>query len=711
MIDRVSVRMYKVGFGDCFLLRFWTGDVVTGRVLIDCGSITEGKASVDRVVADIIDTCTRDGAARIDLVVGTHRHKDHVGGFSNPAWAGVEVGEVWLPWTEDPVDPEATRIRERQSSLAAALAAGLDADDEPLAAILASREDAATAALRAHRAMALNALTNEKAMATLHGGFANRPAPTFLPLSNTACEARVVGGLDGLTIHVLGPPRDTRAMAMMNPPDGAGYLAAATAARSNGTTRPFSQRWVMDEASWRAQAAGTTFRPDCQKVVGAIADQPMGALAAALDNALNNTSLILMFEVAGQWLLFPADAQWGAWDAAMRQPAARALLEKTTFYKVGHHGSHNATPRALIEDLVPKGFTAMLSTGRVKQWPEVPRGPLVEAITTNAARCARSDDPAPAAAKGFAVHDLFVEWESPPIEARPARPTGAGRDGGPLIQGGSNQERRPMTIIACTPKHLPHDRLVSASVHALKPPSAPPGVVAARAPLVARRAFLAVLKAKRWQTNGVRLTVGFLDDPPADLRARIVQHMNAWNKTADVLFTETDGQADVRIARVPEDGYWSYLGTDILLIGKDEPTMNLEGFTMNTRDSEFHRVVRHETGHTLGFPHEHMRRELVEKIDRDAALRYYGQSQGWTDEEIEAQVLTPIEESSLLGTERSDSDSIMCYQVPGGLTVDGEPIRGGEDIDELDYAFAGQCYPKPGAAPVAHHHDHDHDHD
>ncbi len=37
---------------------------------------------------------------------------------------------------------------------------------------------------------------------------------------------------------------------------------------------------------------------------------------------------------------------------------------------------------------------------------------------------------------------------------------------------------------------------------------------------------------------------------------------------------------------------------------------------MQTPESEYHRVVRHETGHTLGFPHEHMRKELVEKIDR-----------------------------------------------------------------------------------------------
>ncbi|MBV8095146.1 MAG: hypothetical protein JO110_18340, partial [Acetobacteraceae bacterium] len=102
----------------------------------------------------------------------------------------------------------------------------------------------------------------------------------------------------------------------------------------------------------------------------------------------------------------------------------------------------------------------------------------------------------------------------------------------------------------------------------------------------------------------------------------ILQHMNAWNTTANVLFVETLGQAQVRIARQdgPNGGFWSFLGTDILSIEADQPTMNLEGFTMDTPESEFHRVVRHETGHTMGFPHEHMRQELVDKIDPEKAI-------------------------------------------------------------------------------------------
>src|SRR4029079_16216741 len=139
--------------------------------------------------------------------------------------------------------------------------------------------------------------------------------------------------------------------------------------------------------------------------------------------------------------------------------------------------------------------------------------------------------------------------------------------------------------------------------------------------------------------------------------------------------------------------------TDILSIAPGQPTMNLEGFTMQTPESEFHRVVRHETGHTLGFPHEHMRRELVDKIDPKKAIAFFGQTQGWSADEVRAQVLTPLEEGSLVGTAHADPKSIMCYQIPGEITEAGQPIVGGKDIDKSDYRFVAKIYPKPTAAP------------
>jgi hypothetical protein len=267
-------------------------------------------------------------------------------------------------------------------------------------------------------------------------------------------------------------------------------------------------------------------------------------------------------------------------------------------------------------------------------------------------------------------------------------------------------------LLACVPKSLPTDAVVEAAriaaeVNPLNRPTTKAMLDVLRGGggrldvlrgggdrLDAWR--IGVLTTKYWQIQGVKLTVGFLDNPTQALRKRILEHMNAWARSANVQFTESNVDPQVRIARGSglQGGYWSYLGTDILSIVRNEPTMNLEAFTMDTPESEFCRVVRHETGHTLGFPHEHMRRALVNLIDRDKAIKHFGRTQGWSKAEVIAQVLTPIEESALWNPTDSDPNSIMCYQIPGPITKSGKPILGGTDIDELDYKYAGQIYPK-----------------
>ncbi len=203
----------------------------------------------------------------------------------------------------------------------------------------------------------------------------------------------------------------------------------------------------------------------------------------------------------------------------------------------------------------------------------------------------------------------------------------------------------------------------------------------------------------------MRLSVQFLDNPPGDLRQRLLSHMNAWNKSANILFEETREMGHVRVARFDDaemGGYWSYVGTDILSIKeKHRPTMNLEGFTMKTPDAEFYRVVRHEAGHTLGFDHEHMRADLVKKIDAKKAIAYFHRRCGWSPLEVREQVLTPLKNKAVMGTTEADPTSIMCYQVPGGITKDGKAIPGGNDINKNDFAFAAKVYPKTGSDPVA----------
>ena len=173
---------------------------------------------------------------------------------------------------------------------------------------------------------------------------------------------------------------------------------------------------------------------------------------------------------------------------------------------------------------------------------------------------------------------------------------------------------------SCTPKALPVRLLKKSADVAFKinPVNAPAYTAFARAdanfqPMDPQ--LISVLTSKYWGRSERILTVSFMETTPADLRARIISHMNAWTNTGGISFVETSGTGQVRVSR-SMDGYWSYLGTDVLLIPKNRPTMNLQGFAMSTSESEYKRVIRHETGHTLGCPHEHMRKALVARIDR-----------------------------------------------------------------------------------------------
>ena len=259
-----------------------------------------------------------------------------------------------------------------------------------------------------------------------------------------------------------------------------------------------------------------------------------------------------------------------------------------------------------------------------------------------------------------------------------------------------------MSVIVCRPKSLQLDMLANAERRALiiNPANETERHTIERTP-VGRRGGprrIAVVIGRKWPVKGVQLSVSFMDGAKSDLRKRILLHMNAWGQKANVKFAETSGVGQVRIARLdsPEDqaGYWSYVGTEILEIHEDQPTMNLEGFTMRTSEAEFKRVVRHEAGHTLGFDHEHMRSDIVKLIDRDKAISFFDEDQGWTPEEVEEQVLTPLAKKSIMGTKEADPVSIMCYQLPAAIMKNGKPIKGGKDINPRDHAFAASLYPK-----------------
>jgi hypothetical protein len=264
------------------------------------------------------------------------------------------------------------------------------------------------------------------------------------------------------------------------------------------------------------------------------------------------------------------------------------------------------------------------------------------------------------------------------------------------VEGGVQSNTPSNETPSCTLRFLPQGLLLKAAQTAIEinPVNAPVmgPLAAVGADLVSDPLRAAVVTSKYWGATPRRLSVSFMEPTPSDLRRKIVSHLNAWTRTGCIEFVETQGTGEVRISR-GGGGYWSYLGTDVRLIPLNEPTMSLEGFTMNTSDSEFRRVVRHEAGHTLGMPHEHMRRELIARIDREKAYEYFRRTQGWDRPTVDQQVLTSLDDRTIVGT-APDQTSIMCYQLPGSITSDGKPIVGGIDINPTDSDFIGRIYPR-----------------
>lgn len=254
------------------------------------------------------------------------------------------------------------------------------------------------------------------------------------------------------------------------------------------------------------------------------------------------------------------------------------------------------------------------------------------------------------------------------------------------------REEAAATAIEQNPANRPHVELLSVAMTS--------GLDEQGEPFqIEPAAFLSVLTSKYWGTGGVKLGVSFMETTTQELRDKIIAHMNAWNQWCNVQFAYSQSGGEVRISRGP-GGYYSYLGTDVLHIPKNQQTMNLEGFTLKTPDSEYKRVVRHETGHTLGFPHEHMRRQIVAKLDEAKTIAYFAKNQGWDEQEVRQQVLTALDDSSIMGTPDADEVSIMCYQLPGQITKDGKPIPGGVDIEAQDQAFAAKLYPLSVTPPL-----------
>jgi hypothetical protein len=390
--------MYRVGFGDCFLVSLPVGGSGARYILVDCGVHAQGDiGTIDKVVADV--AAVTSGA--LAVVIATHAHQDHIAGFDrfSDTFTKFKIAEVWLPWTWDPANPQAAKLRGKQ----AALADGLAAHFAALGPAAAQRPLTAAAA-----AAVANLRGNPHAIALLKAGFGVGATVRYLKAEDRLTDP---AGIAGLTVTVLGPPQSEAYLAQMDPPPNEQYLRlAADEAGNAGPIEPFPARWRI-----AASAMGDLGLSPADTIrLGDATDTSAEDLAFALDKARNNESVVVLLSYRGQTLLFAGDAQYGNWRWWLENEKPDQILPQVRFLKVAHHGSVNATPKDALEKMSDGGFAAMVST-QGKPWPSIPRVPLMARIDEKTRQeLVRSDWLAVAGAMGPAAGTAPVEPAQPP---------------------------------------------------------------------------------------------------------------------------------------------------------------------------------------------------------------------------------------------------------------------------------------------------------
>jgi len=385
------VRAYQVGFGDCLLLTFEYPSSKR-HVLIDFGSVRlpkhAPKDQMMKIAQDIQKICGSDG---LTAVVETHRHRDHISGFSTDKKndpgkiiAGLKPMLVLHPWTEDPKAKTDAQTATATGNDTQAFVGRLDAMQAFSAAAYAEYQQ-----LQARNCPGLAAELGFAGENNLPNDSAVRNLMSMVPdkkheYLNCGMKTSLASLLPGVKVWVLGPPTLKQSKAIQKE-SSANKDEFWQLQKSTGNFDRSQHFGADSELKGRPPESSRWFLRRADKLR---ADQMLG-LVRILDKAINNTSLILLFEIGDKRFLFPGDAQWENWSYALSRPELKALLTNVELYKVGHHGSRNATPKTMWTAVKGGGkLNTIVSTlpgvfGNEKSKTEVPRTSLISELEKN----------------------------------------------------------------------------------------------------------------------------------------------------------------------------------------------------------------------------------------------------------------------------------------------------------------------------------------
>lgn len=332
MGDNLLIRAYNVSVGDCIYVRIPKArkkgrKVDDFHILIDCGS--KGgpdllKAALDHLKTELPD---EGGKKRLDLLLVSHEHEDHIKGMDPASFDDVRIENLWMSVAMNRGHPQAKFAHQLHDRVAAAmhgiaargLALGPELDD------IVNRYINNKGAVDALR----TALPAQNGIKPLYVHADTKPA---------ALKPRT---LKGATFKVLAPEFDIDTYYLGEAGEQILHGLAETAGGLGAPAAPAA-------AAVPANISASDFRRLQSRMMSSAF-----AFAKEEGEVVNNTSVMLLIDWRGRRLLFVGDAEWNAayrdkkknfsWNTAWKLRRGE-LGQPVDFLKIGHHGSINSTP-------------------------------------------------------------------------------------------------------------------------------------------------------------------------------------------------------------------------------------------------------------------------------------------------------------------------------------------------------------------------------
>jgi beta-lactamase superfamily II metal-dependent hydrolase len=334
-MDSLQVRVFNVRFGDAILVTIperTDGQTVRRHLLIDVGNVLGTEGGADQVFGPALDGIEAALAGdAVDLYVMTHEHLDHVQGLffaADQLGRRLPIRHAWLTASAEPnyYDRFPDAKEKRLAAVAAyeQISRYLDADSAPNRLVRTLRHNNDVLAVGASPSSTRDCVEHLRTVADQPPAYVHRgPAPAG---ANPFTEAR---------LELWAPEEDT--------------------SEYYGRFRPMALEATIGAGARAVDGLAGLHPPpgvDGGVFYDLVSSRERGYVdnLFTIDQAANNTSVVLSVEWRGWRLLFPGDAETRGWKTMHRE----GVLRPVHFLKVGHHGSHNGTPPLeLLDKILP----------------------------------------------------------------------------------------------------------------------------------------------------------------------------------------------------------------------------------------------------------------------------------------------------------------------------------------------------------------------